>query len=126
MTDKQINIAIAKSLGWTRIEMCNIRGLIGSDKLHGTPPCDKNKPVNDQWTEEVPNYTEDLNAMNTVESLLTDSQCQRYFDKLEEVTGATLKLRGKRYGVRHYDMYSAKARQRAEAYLRAIGKWVES
>lgn len=59
----------------------------------------------------VPNYTEDLNAMHDAEKVLTSSQEKEYVNNLDWMS--------ERWGGTVF----ATAAQRAEAFLRAIGKW---
>lgn len=108
MTDQQINIAIAESLGFTNCEtFINLKSI---------------------WAEKngidqvIPNYTSDLNACHEFEKTLDDELDLDYSQNLESVTGT-------RWGANNsYDMSkyrSSTARQRCEAYLRTIGKWIE-
>lgn len=103
MTDEQINIAIAESLGWTEISDWKAAGING---LHPSG----------QWTEVIPNYTADLNAMHEAEKVLTEIQCAFYRQNLREIT---TEMPASIY------VWHATARQRAGAYLRTIGKWIE-
>ena len=61
--------------------------------------------------ESVPKYTEDLNAMHEAEKALTSAQIAPYIDSLEEMN--------ERWATPAF----ATAAQRAEAFLRTIGKW---
>lgn len=92
MTDQQINIAIAEACGWSNddIEM-------------GYTLC--------QFSESVPDYCNDLNAMHEAEMMLKSEDCHTYgcyCSNLYEDFGNTVSLT---------------ARQRAEAFLKTIGKW---
>lgn len=97
MTEEQINVAIAAACGW--------------DNLH-RHPLNPNVWVGENvgMLEEVLDYCSDLNAMHEAEETLTGATWADYFHLLQE--------RGKASGVR------ATARQRAEAFLRALGKWL--
>jgi len=55
-------------------------------------------------------YTHDLNAMHEAEELLKGRQFEAYGIKLNDIEGSL-------WGIR------ATARQRAEAFLRTLGKW---
>ena len=117
MTDEQINIAIAESLGWTNCRLV-IKGAGGGTRYptaHGMPP-------NRKYESSCPNYTSDLNACHELEKTLDDELDLDYSINLESVTGT-------RWGANNsYDMSkyrSANARQRCEAYLKTIGKWIE-
>jgi hypothetical protein len=68
----------------------------------------------------VPKYTEDLSAMHDAEKVLTDEKNLEYSEALEQV------VEGRFMANNAEDMRrlrSATAAQRAEAFLRTIGKW---
>ena len=103
MTDLEINTAIAEACGWT---------------------CDKDtwtSPEGGRWARRVPgreisdeqilpNYCHDLNAMHEAEGCLTHrSQRTIYHRYLGDVCSDIL-------------VWHATARERAEAFLRTIGK----
>jgi hypothetical protein len=62
-----------------------------------------------------PDYTGDLNAMHEAEETLTFNYWNRYAQWLRELTRSN-----RRFLIAH-----ATAAQRAEAFLRTIGKWEE-
>lgn len=62
----------------------------------------------------VPDYINDLNAMHEAEKVLTEEQWTDYYDNLLDTTKPSFVLR---------DITHATASQRAEAFLRTIGKW---
>ena len=71
----------------------------------------------------IPNYLNDLNAMHEAEKVLTDEQDLEYSEALEQV------VEGRFVTNNAEDMRrlrSATASQRAEAFLRTIGKWEEA
>jgi predicted ATPase len=99
MTPEQQRIAIAEACGW------------------------KEEEFGPSWYQsytKMPDYLNDLNAMHEAEKTLDDDLDLDYSENLEIVTGA-------RWGANNsYDMSkyrSATAAQRAEAFLRTIGKW---
>ena len=96
MTDEQINLTIARVLGWHSIHTSTtgIKGMKGP--LRGFMP--------------LPNYCTDLNAMHEAEDELSGNQYMVYALMLDAVEGSL-------FGIR------ATARQRAEAFLRMLGKW---
>ena len=97
MTDEQINIAIAESLGWK---------LLANNRW--TKPCG-------MWADLL-NYTSDLNAMHEAEIAMFKSDgllWHKYASCLDE-----------NYVNQPYTI-GATARQRCEAYLKTIGKWIE-
>lgn len=105
MTEFEINIAIAEACDWTKC-----------DGENGLSP-------NGIFTI-LPNYVGDLNAMHEAEASLTQSQKKCYakilsFDSLSNVNGST------NYDDA-FDTLHSTARQRAEAFLRTIGKWKEA
>jgi predicted ATPase len=98
MTPEQQRIAIAEACGW------------------------KEEEFGPSWYQsytKMPDYLNDLNAMHEAEKTLDDDLDLDYSENLEIVTGA-------RWGANNsYDMSkyrSATAAQRAEAFLRTIGK----
>ena len=71
------------------------------------------------YSQLVPNYPFDLNAMHEVEKVLTPEQLVDYCAfRLRATTGEGC--------VTDYKMIRATASQRAEAFLRTIGKWEEA
>jgi hypothetical protein len=98
MTDEQINQRIAEACGWTD---CN--------EYIGKPPTRKM----DQCNRSLPNYAGCLNAMHEAEKILTPKQESKYVTTLCLEVQTTPSL------------FNATARQRAEAFLRTIGKWEE-
>lgn len=106
MNDREINIAIAEACGllgpWTeQVTSCGCDGqwdLFNSDKVR------------------LPDCCNDLNAMHEAEKILKDNKNQRVWDSyilfLDESLGSG-------------DKIHATASQRAEAFLRTIGKWKE-
>jgi len=100
MTDEQINAAIA--------EACGIRKFNRHDNVGWM------YKTNEGWKTDCPNYCNDLNAMHEAEKVLnSDHIFQKYYLALYETTLST------RWPV------CATARQRAEAFLRTLGKWEE-
>jgi hypothetical protein len=98
MTDEQINAAIAKACGWT------------------CPSCDD--PACSSALR--PNYCTDLNAMHEAEKVLKGyEQIATYVWHLENRSGDWSTDE-------HLMATHATARQRAEAFLRTIGKWEEA
>ena len=98
MSDQEINEAIAKACGRQR----NPDG--------GWYP-DNGLRVG---TQAIPDYCTDLNAMHEAEEVLgSEALFEAYYLKLYDVTHSTL------WPIR------ATARQRAEAFLKTLGKWEE-
>ena len=98
MTDEQINQAIA--------ETCGIVGKSG--EIYKTP---------DGWVVDCPKFATDLNAMHEAEKTLFPYYATVYANKLARVTKADY--------LDDTEYFCATARQRAEAFLRTLGKWEE-
>ena len=105
-------IAIAEACGWSRCE-----GSAGYETRYRGTPSETTVCV---W---LPDYLNDLNAMHEAEKVLTDEQDLEYSEALEQVVSA-------RFGCSNAEdmrrLRSATAAQRAEAFLRTIGKWEEA
>lgn len=105
MTNEQINRAIAEACGWT-------------DILERTsPPGFKCRPTGTRdgfERKQIPNYVHDLNDMRDAERVLNEKQYIAFMTHL-----------GKRSKKRR-DIWQAPACHRAEALLRALGKWREA
>ncbi len=104
MTNEQINITIAEHCGFTDI--------MWPTGFHQQMSDEKSKQAGGRWRFQIPDYCNDLNAMHEVElkcilidSILTD----RYSHNL--------------YDASDLPSFSSTARQRAEAFLKTIGKW---
>jgi hypothetical protein len=113
MTDEQINVAIAEACGWECI--------VPDVWHHG--PVGYSKGIPDVRTK-IPDYCNDLNAMHEAEKVLTIQQKANDYEILLE----TVTRRGKSgmtFGLAAYLFCHATARQRAEAFLRTLGKWEE-
>jgi hypothetical protein len=103
MTPEAQRIAIAEACGWHSMDYKSVLGIMG---MKG--------PMRGFML--VPDYLNDLNAMHEAEKVLTFEQYHHeYIPRLEKVS-----TRDK------CSMYSTTAAQRAEAFLRTIGKWQDS
>lgn len=101
MTPEQQRIAIAQACGWTGFNPDNI-----PDCLQYTAQAPSGK-----WGL-IPDYLNDLNAMHEAEKVLDSEQWHKYASLI---------------GRHDYKLLlHATAAHRAEAFLRTIGKWVES
>lgn len=110
MTDSEINTAIAEACGW---------------KAHDHPECMAKKEgwiMPENWIMRpdgdlvhcIPNYCNDLNAMHEAEEQGLKGNQLLLFALLLDNT-----LRAELFGIR------ATARERAEAFLRTLGRWKE-
>lgn len=116
MTSEQINIAIAEACGWNSIrEQDYDHGYSGDDVRQMWVGLN---PDSDEF-EQLPDYCNDLNAMHEAQKVLTPTEFEAYrwilwgLCKQPQVTEWN----------RAY--LSATAAQRAEAFLRTLGKWEE-
>jgi hypothetical protein len=101
MTDEQINAAIAEACGWTQINVSHRSGRAPNVEYIGS--------------EFIPNYCNDLNAMHEAEKVLANDEWWLFVEWLTDICGAGVAL-----------CISANARQRAEAFLRTLGKWEQA
>ncbi len=108
MSNDEINAAIAKACGWTDVHLSvgAMYGFPTERKIAGIPP-------NRFTHNECPNYCSDLNAMHEAEKVLTDDQREVFYPRN---LGAWQSP---------FNVIYATARQRAEAFLRVMGKWEE-
>ena len=109
MTDSEINQAIAEACGWRKARI----GTQSKSDPYPSGWCDAN---NNERTH-CHDYCHDLNATHEAEKLLTPDQWLEYERVLARLCfigpdGSWARL-----------VMSATARQRAEAFLRTIGKW---
>lgn len=121
MTPEQINVAIAKACGWTAIKNCNTSvggycarspdGEIDYTNLGGSEDA--------AILISCPNYYGDLNAIRSVVRTLPGEQTVSYVKELRLIIERADDLRT----VHWFAVVEASAAQRAEAYLKTIGKW---
>lgn len=119
MKPEKQRIAIAEACGW---------------KMHDHPDCLAKKEgwVSRGWEtwvmnpsgllvfkHDIPKYLNDLNAMHQAEKVLTEEQRIAYSDCTYDIALKAQKETGK------WRWISLTAAQRAEAFLRTIGKWEE-
>lgn len=136
MTNKQINIAIAESRGWFKFTQFTTY-----PKSWGRTPARYHNPIwsltsltdmtEDECTkygwhgdghisiDHIPDYCNDLNAMHESEETLAESLQEKYLDNLYSVCNPDSMYNDT------WKMNRATARQRAEAFLKTIGKWEE-
>ena len=122
MTDEQINIAIAESLGWTNCRLV-IKGAGGGTRYptaHGMPP-------NRKYESSCPNYTSDLNACHEFESEIIYSNDRLPKKYTQQIKSAICREAGVKKAQMDFDLcITATARQRCEAYLRTLGRWKDT
>jgi hypothetical protein len=125
MTDEQINAAIAESLGWK-----NCKVLPKPQKYWDASDVTEmvrigSPPVAGSCT--FPDYCNNLNAMHEAEETLTEEQWDFMFGHLVSMRWRNAS-EDERRGLGSQKQLSparATARQRAEAFLRTLGKWEE-
>ena len=133
MTDEQINIAIAEAIPesarwWARwdlgkgvvlhnqCESCGGCGELGGEQCgYSCPKCD-GSGVQPKPIYYGPNFAEDLNAMHEAEKTMSLEQCRTYGNFLGDTPNEDAS-----WSCRY--IWSIPARQRAEAFVRTIGKW---
>jgi hypothetical protein len=104
MTNDEINIAIAEYCGWQILEPEVHPCII----YHWAIKPDGSKRIS-------PDYCNDLNEMHEAEKTLSDKIYDEYWSELVYIC---VRLKEERIN-------STSAKVRAEAFLRAIGKWKE-
>ena len=114
MSDQEINTAIAEARGWRLIFKTKIR-------QYGRPPWKI-----DGCRKRIPDYCNDLNAMHeeimSLEGPIRDHSYRRALAKSVGVIG----FEDWEHSLVCLDkLTNATARQRAEAFLRTLGKWKE-
>jgi len=105
MTNKRINIAIAKACGWKHYH----EDLWVDPDFSGDPDGFSELQCGD-----LPNYCNDLNAMHEAEKILSDESHADYACELVK----TIRQNGE-----WFESVSATAAHRAEAFLKTINKW---
>jgi hypothetical protein len=119
MKPEEQRIAIAEACGWTEIGvidyLCGIHPQMLNAKAYDGSPL--TPPI---W--EIPDYLHDLNAMHEVErNILNDSLALiNYARELRYIVNSEGFAKNERFICSDWH---ATAAQRAEAFLRTIGKW---
>jgi hypothetical protein len=109
MTDQQINIAIAESLGWQNCANRTHGKFERKDVITGIKPDCKGKILT-----KIPDFCNDLNAMHEAMLLHPRKLLLRnflYLEVLEDPTNTT------------NEPAWATAKQWATAYVKSLGKW---
>jgi hypothetical protein len=123
MTPEAQRIAIAEACGWR-----NVRKEPPFDKPWDAPlGTSPRATYSGEGFEKVPDYLRDLNAMNEAEKVLTNDDADSgsqwsYVQQLIHITKAeSMEM--------HREVFivsTATAAQRAEAFLRTLGKWEDA
>ena len=106
MTPEQQRIAIAEACGWTAEQDSNGYWKAVKQKDAAVELWLSEKNV---WSVGIPDYLNDLNAMHEAEKVLDYNQLRDMEDSVSFQFGVYT--------------FHATASQRAEAFLRTIGKW---
>jgi len=117
MTPDEINVAIAEHLGWTQVRVIppHPRRKSEGPTIAGNPPA-----TSEDRSILVPDYCGSLDAMHEPEeSLVGTDRRTLYLDHLYAIVCDD----GAQKWEREWFTVAAKAAQRAEAFLRTIGKW---
>ena len=111
MTPEQQQIMIAVACGWK---------ILDTPELYGSYACYAKDPTGKPFPG-IPDYLHDLNAMHDAEQSVVyrdEHGCGlKYSQNLRRITEADRSFERWQWG--------ATATQRAEAFLRTIGKWIE-
>lgn len=115
MKEEEINKSIAEMCGWTECRLVTkvVLSTVREPVAYGIPP-------NGTYEIACLNYCSDLNAMHEAEAVLKVVDTHEYTNLLYDLACAMQDQTGK------WMPYSPTARQRAEAFLRTLGKWEEA
>lgn len=123
MSPEAQRIAIAEACGWKYVEGLDVPSLSfnGASKCGDCWVCPKRGAGYGEY--EPPNYLSDLNAMHQAEKILTSAhQPSKGESQWSDYLG-WLGFCGENKTREVYECVTASAAQRAEAFLRVIGKW---
>lgn len=118
MSEQEQRIAIAEACGWQHCKISLVTLCTGESMT-----CDgwNHDELDDEGSPEPPDYLNDLNAMADAERTLDVNKLSIYADELEKVCVPVHIC-----ALTHWSsVVMASAAQRAEAFLKAIGKWKE-
>jgi hypothetical protein len=111
MKPEEQRIAIAEACGWTQ---CQWNGAYNT--LKGVPP------IRPSLFQDIPDYLNDLNAIREAENKLSKDHRKQLVYVLLRVVIADLDKNTPEID-KFRVLYFATAAQRAEAFIRVIGKW---
>ncbi len=126
-TDEEINAAVAAACGWVDVILA-VPWQVEYPEDFSPIPCGV-RPAHDRRSSPlrwgpVPNYCNDLNAMHEAEKTLRREQYEDYLDNLCITLGGELYTSARET---HADVLfllaNKTAKQKAEAFLRTLGKW---
>ena len=116
MTPEAQRIAIAEACGWT-----NVAPRIVKNVKHQGDDITVGIWSDDGW---IPDYLNDLNAMHEAVSIFDYDQADEFEDHLCDIC-KRLNDEKENPAPWRFAVVNATASQRAEAFLRTIGKWKE-
>ncbi len=111
MSPEAQRIAIAEALGWE--VLTETRSCIDYHRKGIAGVCRVWKDDGSVGGDKFPDYLNDLNAMHEAEKVLGDSQWEEYTDWIIDNIGRANGI-------------TSTAAQKAEAFLRTIGKWEDA
>lgn len=119
MTNDEINTEIVELCGWRWVPNPKIKN--PRRDVFWVAPGKLGEMELEEWKHgatdsKVPNYCEDLNWMNDAENVLNGEQIERYINYLMNIAGPAVVFQ-------EFIYIPATALQRAEAFLRTLGKW---
>lgn len=114
MTNEQIRIKIAESIGWKKynVTLLGWKGWIAPDG-HKYP----------QGGDPYPNYHKDLNACAEFRKGLTEFEKREFITILEHIVNRRLKISAGDSGGWHFALVDSLPIEQCESYLRTIGQW---
>lgn len=131
MNAHEQRIAIAEACGWRGFR--NSNSACGTDISKGeamlwefswTPPRNASRDDYQNYWHALPQYLDDLNAMHEAEKILTPYQSEQYAEMMLAVLDIPTPFIGTARCA--YITGHATAAQRAEAFLRTLGLWINS
>ena len=121
MSPEKQRIAIAEACGWAFLRYAH-----DSKSGESWPVWEKNGNTASIKTGLLPDYLSDLNAMHEAEKTLNEGQRRQMGEELMHVLNEQNRHLPRWLGPTAFDYFHTTSFQRAEAFLRAIGKWEES
>ena len=116
MTNEQINKAISKACGWKDADHPDVMKLKQGWSMPEKWCMDPNGVL--RFNHDRPDYLNDLNAMHEAEKTLNPIKAAEYARMLTSIAWQSEQP--------VFAPMTATARQRAEAFLKTLGKWEES
>ena len=120
MNQEEQRIAIAEACGWKNADHPDVMKLKHGWTMPEKWCMDPNGVL--RFNHDRPNYLNDLNAMHCAEEMFADDQWVEYRENIRTVVLGPVRYVSQWCKA---DIHST-ARQRAEAFLRTIGKWKEA